>query len=286
MVLAGSRFEVPRRGYTTATFSVHWWQMSRLHLFIDGTWLFNQCAPDGCLANATDSPTFRFPLDFDRLTSGLIAHAKSHGATCSEPGDRYLVTSIFTLPDDFDDWSRRYDGILPAQIEKTKRAVHSRDVFAQGAIDAGFKPEGVLRPKIREHIIRKLARREYQEKQVDTTVVALLVRSAFEHPDDIHVVITGDSDMLPAIRVAYPGYTENVLVATTHPDELKRSHQQTSYDLLDFNFKLPPYFLQDHAHGIIAGPHAHKCGECGKVFTTNGALPKMSRPYCRTHRTR
>lgn len=258
--------------------------MSKLHIFIDGTWLFNQCGSDRCLANATDAPNRSFDLDFERLTAALIAHAKTSGADCSGPGDRYLVTSIFSLPDDFDDWPNRCQGINTDNIERTKRAVHARNTFAQKALTAGFSSDGVLRPKIREHIVRKLAAREYQEKQVDTTVVALLVRSAFEYPDDIHVIITGDSDMLPAIRIAYPGYTHNVLVATTHPDELKSANRQTAYDLIDFELKLPPYFLQDHACDIIAGNFPYKCVECGKVFATFDRLPKMARPRCSAHR--
>ena len=47
----------------------------------------------------------------------------------------------------------------------------------------------------------------YQEKQVDTTVVALLVRDAIEHPDDCFALVAGDADILPAIQVAYPNYT-------------------------------------------------------------------------------
>lgn len=95
---------------------------------------------------------------------------------------------------------------------------------------------------IREHIIRRLKERKYQEKQVDASVVALLVRSAITRGDDYHLVITGDADILPGMRVAYPEFTKNVLVCTTHPDELNKRHRQTAHALVEAEFKVPPFY--------------------------------------------
>ncbi len=119
---------------------------------------------------------------------------------------------------------------------------------------------------------------------MDAAVVALLVRAAITKPGDYHVLIAGDSDLLPAIRIAYPEYTNNVIVASTHPDELKAGHRQTSFSLFDFDFKFKPFFLQDNADKIIGGQHVHRCAECGKVFTLTKPLPKLARPYCSSHR--
>jgi len=259
--------------------------MSFVNIFIDGTWLFNQCNANGSLANATAYPTRRFPLSFAGLNNALLKHTALVDAGCEGIGDAFVATSIFALPDDFDSWPSVYGDITPEQIEKTKRNVFARESFFAGAITAGYKEDAIYRPRIRDYVMRKLAERKYQEKQVDTSVVALLVKYAITKPDDYHIVLTGDSDMLPAIRVAYPEYSKNVGVCSTHPDELKKSHCQTSYSLFDFAFKIPPFFLQDYAHAIIAGDYVHTCGECHKVFTVKNPLPKMTRPYCLNCRT-
>ncbi len=125
-------------------------------------------------------------------------------------------------------------------------AVKRREDLVAEAVKAGYRTDAVYRPPIRDYIIRKLADGKYQEKQVDTSVVAFLVRSAIARAEDHHVVITGDScDILPAVRVAYPEFTRNVFVATTHPDELNPSHRQTAFSLVDFEFQVPPFFMQN-----------------------------------------
>lgn len=129
-------------------------------------------------------------------------------------------------------------------------------------------------------ILEKLRAKRYQEKQVDATVVALLVRSAITGPEDVHVVITGDADVLPAIRVAYPEYSRNVLVATTHPDELAAERRQTSFSLSHFQFDIPPVYLQDNAIKLIAGAHVYSCAHCAKVFTRPKPIPKNARACC------
>lgn len=258
--------------------------MGALNIFIDGTWLWFQCGAGQVLANTTDSLDYRFPLDFQKLGDVLLDHVREQDEKCEQLGDRYIATSIFTLPNDFDDWPNQYTDLTTEQIEQTKRGVHSRETFLRGALDAGFREDAIFRPAVRHWTIPKLVQKRYQEKQVDAAVVALLVRAAITKPGDYHVLIAGDSDLLPAIRIAYPEYTNNVIVASTHPDELKAGHRQTSFSLFDFDFKFKPFFLQDNAEKIIAGQHVHRCAECGKVFTLAKPLPKLARPYCSSHR--
>lgn len=129
-------------------------------------------------------------------------------------------------------------------------------------------------------ILEKLRLKRYQEKQVDATVVALLVRSAIVSPDDVHVVITGDADVLPAIKVAYPEYSRNVMVATTHPDELKAENRQTAFSLSHFDFDIPPFYLQDHAANILGGAHVYACAHCHKAFARPKPIPAKARPCC------
>jgi hypothetical protein len=260
--------------------------MGHLNVFVDGTWLLHQCSAGGSLANSTDDPDHRFNLDFAKLNEALVGHVKAFGASCSGIGDAYISTSIFALPADFVDWPNRFDDITSEQIEKTQYAVRRREEFINRASKAGYLTEAVYRPPIRDYIIRKLADGKYQEKQVDTSVVALLVRSAITRKEDHHAVITGDSDILPAVRVAYPAFTKNVFVATTHPDELNPSHRQTAFSLVDFQFEVPPFFMQnkENAQKILEGECVYRCEECGVVFSMARAVPAGRRPRCSKHR--
>jgi hypothetical protein len=178
------------------------------------------------------------------------------------------------------------DDISSDQIEKVQYAVRRREELVARAVSAGYLTDAVYRPQIRDYIIRKLADGRYQEKQVDTSVVALLVRSAITRQDDYHAVVTGDSDILPAVRVAYPAFTRNVFVATTHPDELNPGHRQTAYSLVDFAFDVPPFYLQnkENAMKILEGDHVYRCEECGLVFGMVRPIPRGQRPRCSRHR--
>ncbi len=256
--------------------------VTSLNVFIDGTWLLNQLAGGRSLANATDRPDSRFFLDFTKLNAALIRHLAAHGHGCNTVGELAISTSVFSLPADFDSWPSRYPGITPSQLEKMKRAVYARDQLIREAVEGGYSEAGVYRPPLREWILRKVVKGDYQEKQVDTTVVALLVRSAVTRPSDFHTVITGDSDILPAVSTAYPQFTKNVFVTTTHPDELRAEHRQTAYSLIDFAFTIPPFYMQnkENAEQIIRGTHVHRCQECGRVFTTGSPIPPRQRARC------
>jgi hypothetical protein len=260
--------------------------MPRLNIFIDGTWLFNQCAPRRSLSCATETPDQRFPLDFGKLNQVILSHVNNSGGRCDRLGDCYFVISIFQLPANFDEWPNLYTDLTSHQIDKARKSVNAREYILQDAIRAGYRTDAVFRPQVKDYIIRALTLKTYQEKQVDTSVVALLVRSAITTPEDYHAFITGDADILPAIRLSYPQYTKNVVIVTTHPDELNAARRQTSFSLLDFSFDIQPFFLQDHAEKIISGQFPYRCAECSKVFVLTNELPQKARPYCTTHRRR
>jgi len=254
--------------------------LSKLNIFIDGSWLFKACAPGLVLASKTENSGQGVRLDFSRLNQALLDHVKKTAPDCDAHGELFLATSLFSLPDDFDKWSERFDYVQPEHIEKMKRNQHARESFVQAALRAGYSEDAIYRPLLKEWIWKRLIEDRYQEKQVDATVVALLVRSAITRPGDYHCVITGDSDILPAIKVAYPQYSENVFVATTHPDELKAEHRQTSFSLGNFAFEIPPFYLQDHLQDIIQGEYVYSCAECHKVFVRSRPIPARARPYC------
>ncbi len=254
--------------------------MAKLNVFIDGTWLFRSCSPSKVLASKTERPENSFSLNFAKFDQALLQHVNSHGGNCDGFRDRYIATSIFDIPDDFESWSDYYEDFTPAQIEQAKRGSYARDRFVNNAIDAGYSSDAIFRPRMKHYILKNLTEGKYQEKQVDATVVALLVRSAIEHQQGFHAIVTGDSDILPAIRVAYPEYTKNVVIVSTHPDELSAEHRQTSFSLNNFDFDIPPFYLQDHVVTIIHGENPYRCAECNKVFVRSNPIPQKSRPYC------
>jgi hypothetical protein len=260
--------------------------MRQLDIFIDGTWLLNQCAAGGSLANATANPDQRFPFDFAKLNAALLEHVRANKHTCDGVGDCYISTSIFSLPADFDLWPSQFEDITTDQIEKTRNAVARREALVRSAVEVGYRQDAVYRPPIRAWIIRALAEQKYRERQVDTSVVALLVRSAITKTGDFHAVITGDADMLPAVRVAYPEFTRNVFVATTHPDEMNPRHRQTAFSLVDFQFDIPPFFMQnkENAVRLMTGAHVYRCEECGLIFALPRPVPTSQRPRCVKHR--
>lgn len=254
--------------------------MSKLNVFIDGSWLYKACGPGLVLAAKTEHTDSGVRVDFRKFNQTLLAYARQHNPDCTELGEMHLSTSVFTLPDDFDTWPDQYEAVLPTHVEQTKRSNFARNRFVQGALDVGYSLEAVYRPPIKTWILEKLIQRKYQEKQVDATVVALLVRSAITQPNDYHCVVTGDSDILPAIRVAYPQYSKNVFVATTHPDELRAEHRQTSFSLSNFEFDIEPIYLQDHVKDFIQGDNVYVCAHCHQVFVRPRPIPTKTRPCC------
>lgn len=255
--------------------------MAKLNIFIDGTWLFRVCQPDGVLANRTETYTQSFKLSFDKLTKSLIGHLSKYGQTI-EPGERYLSTSIFTLPSDIEDWPNQAPDITPDDIVRVRNGAFARDKMVENAVRDGFSDLAVYRPNLRPFMIKKIKNRTFQEKQVDATVIALLVKSAITQGANFHAFITGDSDMLPAIRVAYPEYSKNVILVTTHPDELRAEHRQTSFSFTDFQFNIDPFFLQDHIKEIIVGDNIYECSNCHKILVRTNPIPTNKRPYCDT----
>lgn len=253
----------------------------RLHIFVDGSWLFRACSGGSVLAGKTETTDRPFSLDFNKLNATLLNHVQSHDPNCDSLGEMYFAISIFEFPPDFDNWPQIYQGITPETITRTRMNSQARTMFTEAAINSGYSRDVVYPVRVKEWTIRNLMNGTYQEKQVDASVVALLVRSAITSPRDYHAFITGDSDILPAIRVAYPEYTNNVIVVSSHPDELRAEHRQASFSLNNFNFDVPPFFLQQHAAEIMAGDWIYTCTECGKVFCRPRPVPQRKQPFCR-----
>ena len=255
--------------------------MLKLHLFIDGSWLFRACGADKALAAATEWPDQAFRLDFDKLNQALLDHAAQAHPECRELGGLYLSTSVFALPENFSTWPEEYPEVNAQDVVALRKSVSARDIFAKRAVAAGYSPDAIYHPKLKPWMVEKLRNRQFQEKQVDATVVALLVRSAILCPEDVHAVVTGDADILPALKLAYPQYSRNLFIATVHPDELLAERRQTSFSLQNFDFQIPPYYLQDHADRLLHGDFVSRCAHCHKAFARTRPMPPGRRPCCK-----
>lgn len=274
--------------------------MSKLHVYIDGTWLFK--VVDGDVFKRFIYSSRYFTIDFNRFNALLLQHIQKQRPECTEIGNCNFVTSLFNLPDDFDSWAGKrianpYSGqnvvISQRNIDITKQNIAKRKEFADAAINAGYDPNCIFHVQLQEWMLLNMLHSElrYQEKQVDTTVVALLVRDAIEHSNDCFALVAGDADILPAIHIAYPNYTRNVFPVLTSPDEREGKNRQTSFKYSQYDFDIDTLVLQSHIGKIMAG-NVYQCTECRKFFTTQvpidqqkiksgQILPRC--PACRRH---
>ncbi len=254
--------------------------MSKLHVFIDGTWLFK--VVEGHVFDRFLYAPQYFDLDFDKLNKLMLSHIAKQRPDCTELGNLYFVTSLFDLPPDFDTWVGRkitniYGGqnitVTQNNIEKTKKNVSARADFANNAVSAGYDASCIYHVRLQEWMMLNLLHPElkYQEKQVDTTVVALLVKEAITNPNDCFALVAGDSDILPAIHIAYPSYTRNVFPVLTSPDERDGRNRQTSFKYSQYNFDINTLVLQSHVGDIMRG-NVYQCTNCHRFFTTRNPI--------------
>ncbi len=255
--------------------------VSRLNVYVDGPWLFKVCAPGGVLAAHMEYENQAVPLDFTRLDMILLDHAMAHDPDCTELGERYLCMSIFTLPPDFDTWPTRHSGVQYEHIERTKRLIFARSRFIKSATDAGYTHYNPGRQMLEPWILRLLVddQKTYHEKEVDGTIIALLVEAATEVPADQHCVITGDADFLAAARATKNGSNRNVILATTRPDKTKAEHRQSSNRLNNFPFRIRPVYLEDDLMEIVKGRYVYECSRCQFVCPRDDSPPRHS-PCC------
>lgn len=264
----------------------------KVNIFIDGTWLFK--VQDKVLKKARIASEAHKPIsiDFNKLSNLILKHVKDNGhQDCDGFGERHCCISVLQLPNDLDTWKNKkvweIDGsnktnnyiLRPEDVKRTRTNSHARKRFAERAIKSGFENSSVLTPNLKAWMVQRLSNGTFQEKQVDTTVVALLVKSAITKSEEIHVVIAGDADILPAIKIAYPEFSKKIMIVTTHPDELKAEHRQSSYSYQQEDFEIPALYLQDHVKDIMEG-NAVQCPNCHGIFVETRNLPKGRRSYC------
>jgi uncharacterized LabA/DUF88 family protein len=262
--------------------------MSSLNIFIDGSWLFKACGRDGVLSNQTDYPDSSFRIDFSKLITLIGKHVRTRTDKKIRKGDFYMITSIFDIPDNFNEWPDKYQNITAEHVNSLKMNISTREKFVEKAINAGFK-EGedfIYRVNMKPYMVNKVIEGKYQEKQVDSTVVALLVKYAITRPSDYHVVVSGDADMIPAIKIAYPEFTSNVTFATIHPDQYDHRRNNSSVRISDLELDISPVYLDACVDSILQGDFVYKCSNSSckngrPVFVSNFEIPKNKLPYCR-----
>lgn len=272
--------------------------MSKLNVFIDGTWLFK--VVEGNVFNRFVERPDLFDIDFSKLNRLMIDHVRRQRPDCTEMGECHFVTSIFNLPPDFDKWvgkviTHPYGGqsitVYPKNIVETKKSIQRRTEFAQNAIDAGYDTRDIFHIDLQEWILLNILHSElrYQEKQVDTTVVALLVKSVFMNSGDCFALVAGDADILPAISVAFPQFTKNVFPVLTSANERDGRNRQTSFKYWEFDFEIDTLILQNNVGDIMKG-NVYRCTECQKFFTTINPIPDdkiksgLILPRCKQHK--
>jgi hypothetical protein len=255
----------------------------KLNIYIDGSWLFKQCDKNRIFANRTESPGRSVSIDFSKLLALLEDRARLFYGPNVERGNLLLCTSIFSIPADAENWPEAVTN--PDRLPKLRANVHARETFAQSAVSAGFSAEGLLRPTLRPWVLRAISAGDYQEKQVDTWLVAHLVERAVTDPESVHFVATGDADMMPGIQTVVPRYTERVAVVATHPLQFDQAEQQTSFAFESFGLRYGPIYLEDSLDRFISGNYVYRCRNpaCSKIFTRSSQPSGATAGFCVTH---
>lgn len=256
--------------------------VSKLHIYIDGSWLFKICGKGKVLPSVTLEPQKSVHIDFNKLNKFILNYiSKDQQLSNIEIGDCYLITSLIDNPENYDDLIK--DGISQDAIDTYLSKYLARKYFVDNAtVRSNYRKDGVIQPKLKKWMLKKLDSDEFQEKKVDTTLVALLVRDVLEkNSSDYFAVIFGDSDILPAIKIACPDYSRNVFVITTDPEHLKKEHRESSYSINDkeFDFKIPPIYIENYLEYILHGDYC-RCKECNKIYLKDSSGSKF---YCPIH---
>src|SRR5262249_45382080 len=110
------------------------------------------------------------------VTSGYIPPRFIAGeGQATDKAARVELRSMVYLPmlrKEFGKHVSNPEHIVDTMTSSVRRAVAARDAFVTQAQAAGYRMDAVYRPPIRDYIIRRLADRKYQEKQVDTSIVS------------------------------------------------------------------------------------------------------------------
>jgi hypothetical protein len=245
----------------------------RFNVYVDGSWLFHQCSRQGILADHTVTPEANFPLDFTKLVATIGEHfTPATEAAKLKPGELHYFTSLVDLS--------ALRGATPVVPEWIERNVAARRSVLERAHAAGFDPTGTFAVPVSESVLARLIAGTYHEKQVDVALAVRLVERAIAKPQRLHVLVTGDLDMLPALQTISPTYTTSLALVTTHPDQFQRDRGQSSFQLNGFDFVAEPLYLEQVVNRIVEGEYVYTCAKCTKVFVRDTAVAALRSPWC------
>lgn len=253
------------------------------NVYLDGSWLFKQCDYDKILAKGTEDPWLPFRMDFKKLVTLISEKAREFGGGgVATPKSLYVCTSIFKIPKDVETWPSTQ--AHPESLAKLRTNLAAREDFVQRAFAAGFLPDGVLRPELRPYHLALISRGRWQEKQVDTWLVAQLVEQSIRNPEYFHFIGSGDADMMPGIKRVVPGYTKRVVHIGTHPAQFDRDDLGTSFEFEGFGLEHGPILLEDHLEHLIEGTHIYHCRNraCNRVFVRPERISPGKPTFCAT----
>lgn len=252
----------------------------KFNVFVDGSWLFKICGVSGPLYSRTDKRDKSFKLDFNKLIKLIQNKLRNDFQNpLIQSGDFYLFSAIF----DYDEnqirkWYAEKKCDLKNQsidkfIEQFKSNVNARTIFTKSAESSGFDISGVHTVPFKPWMCKKIIEKSYQEKMVDTSLVARLVEHTLigSTETDIQVVIAGDLDILPGIKTVIPDYTKKLILVTVTPLQHDESTQVSSFELSNFNFEHEPILLDREVANIMQGTYVSQCNNpnCSKVFSSN-----------------
>ncbi|SFU40005.1 zinc ribbon domain-containing protein [Alicyclobacillus macrosporangiidus] len=245
--------------------------MGKFNVFIDGTWLFRICKATGILAAKTENPNEHFRIDFEKLTKFIERQLGQFYGRPFEPAELMLFTSIIDVSKADPSWG---------DLTRISNGSYARSQFVYSASQAGYDVSNVFSIPLKQWMIRAIENDTYEEKMVDTTLVATLVERTIKNPNFVQVIIAGDLDILPGIKTVIPNYSENVVLVSSHPEQFDINNQTSSFHLHSFEFKYGPIYLENYLIDIMVGNYTYKCHHCGKVFARWREIPRHHNPLC------
>lgn len=249
--------------------------MSKLNIFIDGTWLTQISKKGRDLSNNTIYSDSEFIIDYEKFNKALLNHVQNFDKNCNQYGELYFVTSIFSLDNCFD-LSKSF---CKKDIRKIDNILDKQNVLINYINTCNYKEEGIHKTTLTPTVFSRLIDGTFNEKQVDTHVAVLLVESAMNNPNDYHVVVTGDNDIVPAIDTATK-YSKNVFIATSINHDRPNSYISSYKQICDLDISIDPFYLENNIAKFMKGDNVYECSCCSKFFGRKNPIPKNADPTC------
>lgn len=218
--------------------------MNKFNMFVDGSWLFRICRASGILASKTETPDDHFRIDFAKLADFIDRTLECFYSKPFGKGELMIFSSIIDFSNADESWG---------DLTRIKQNSTARQQFVKSASLGGFDVSNVFTITLRQWMIRAIENETYQEKMVDTTLVATLVEKTINNPLDVQVVVAGDLDILPGIRTVIPNYSNKVVLVSSHPQQFDINNQTSSFVLNSFHFDHGPIYLENNVKNIING---------------------------------